>query len=110
MPAAWLASGVAFYYSRDEDWSLDYAVFFAVNAGLGVGYGDYVPDRPVTKVFTVCFSVVGTSLILGGLVFHLERGVEVVDGLWRDEHGAPSTFQSIPEAAWWCRVTATQLV
>ena len=50
------------------------------------------------------------TLILGGLVFHLERGVEVVDGLWRDEHGAPSTFQSIPEAAWWCLVTATPLV
>ena len=70
--AAWLAAGVSFYYYCDEDWSLDYAVFFAVNAGLGVGYGDYVPDRPVTKVFTVCFSVVGTSLIMGGLGIFFE--------------------------------------
>ena len=90
--AAWLASGVAFYYYCDEDWSLDYAIFFAINAGLGVGYGDYVPDRPVTKVFTVAFSVVGTSLIMGGLGIFFEMltqhqdqlhfGLNIAVGIW----------------------------
>ena len=70
--AAWLTSGIAFYYYCDEGWTLNYAFFFAVNAGLGVGYGDYLPDRRVTKLFTVAFSVVGTSLIMGGLGIFFE--------------------------------------
>ncbi len=50
-------------------------------------------------------------LIVGGLVFHAERGsgpdVLSPAGSWIDEHGEESTFQSIPDGAWWCLVTVT---
>ena len=46
-------------------------------------------------------------LVLGGLMFHAEKGVRVVDGHWVDADGATSGYQSIPDAAYWCLVTVT---
>ena len=65
---AWMLIGVAFYYFCDEHWDATYAWFFAVNVGLGVGYGKYMITENSTKYFTVVFVMVGTSLIMGGLV------------------------------------------
>ena len=65
---AWMLIGVAFYYFCDEHWDATYAWFFAVNVGLGVGYGKYMLTNNSTKYFTVVFVMVGTSLIMGGLV------------------------------------------
>lgn len=64
----WMLSGVAFYYFCDEHWDATYSWFFAVNVGLGVGYGKYMLTENSTKYFTVVFCMVGTSLIMGGLV------------------------------------------
>ena len=65
-------------------------------------------QRCATALRLLLFLLLLQILILGGLVFHLERGPSVVDGMWRDADGiTPSTFQSIPEAAWWCLVTVT---
>ena len=63
----WLVSGATFFCYCDVGWTPLYAWFFAVNAGLGVGYGDKMPTIDSTKYFTVAFSLVGTSLIMGGL-------------------------------------------
>ena len=64
---AWLGSGMAFYYFCDEGWTPAYSVFFAVNVGLGVGYGEFMPTRPATKYFTSFYCLVGTSVVMGGL-------------------------------------------
>ena len=65
-------------------------------------------QRCATALRLLLFLLLLQILILGGLVFHLERGPSVVDGMWRNDDGiTPSTFQSIPEAAWWCLVTVT---
>lgn len=63
--------------------------------------------RCATALRLLLFLLLLQILILGGLVFHLERGPSVKDGLWSNEDGNPSTFQSIPEAMWWCLVTVT---
>ena len=48
------------------------------------------------------------TLILGGLVFHLETDLDNLEnGAWMQADGSRSQFQSIPAAAWWCLVTVT---
>ena len=46
-------------------------------------------QRCATALRLLLFLLLLQILILGGLVFHLERGPSVVDGMWRDEDGAP---------------------
>lgn len=67
MLVVWLLCGVTFYYTCDEGWSLLYSWFFAVNVGLGVGYGQHMLTLDSTKYFTCVFALVGTSLISGAL-------------------------------------------
>ena len=45
----WMLVGVAFYYFCDEHWDATYSWFFAVNVGLGVGYGKYMLTENLTK-------------------------------------------------------------
>ena len=58
----------------------------------------------------LCFFLLLELVILGGLVFHAERGSgpnTPRDGVWVRGDGQPATFQSIPDAAWWTLVTLT---
>ena len=49
-----------------EGWGIGKGVYFAFITGLTIGYGDFVPTRPLTQVLSV---VIGFSgIALGGLV------------------------------------------
>ena len=49
-----------------EGWGIGKGVYFAFITGLTIGYGDYVPTRPLTQILAV---VIGFSgIALGGLV------------------------------------------
>ena len=45
-------------------------------------------QRCATALRLLLFLLLLQILILGGLVFHLERGPSVIDGMWRNEDGA----------------------
>ena len=68
----WLMASTLVFYSADEDWTLNYAFFFATNVGLGVGYGEYLPTTNLTKYYTSFMCLIGTSLAMGGLVAFFE--------------------------------------
>ena len=59
----------------------------------------------------LCFFLVLELVIIGGLVFHAERGDRPLDlsddGKWQTYDGEDAVFQSIPDAAWWTLVTVT---
>lgn len=62
----------------------------------------------------LCFFLVLDLVIVGGLVFHAERGNgpnEVVNStsglMWVRADAKPAVFQSIPDAMWWALVTVT---
>jgi voltage-gated potassium channel len=52
------------YYSFAEGWSLVDSFYFSVISLLTVGYGDFVPTTPFTKMFTVFYLILGASLLL----------------------------------------------
>jgi hypothetical protein len=60
----WAVGGML-VYAAYEDWTNTQALFYAVNVGLGVGYGKYNVSTPFTKVFTVFYCLVGSSFIAG---------------------------------------------
>jgi voltage-gated potassium channel len=56
----------------------------------------------------LCFFLVLDLLIVGGLVFHAERGHGPLrDGKWYFDNDTVAEFQSIPDAAWFALVTVT---
>jgi hypothetical protein len=51
---------------RVEGWPLSEAIYFAYVSGLTIGYGDLVPNEPLSRVLAI---VVGfTGILLTGLV------------------------------------------
>ncbi|KAK4536744.1 hypothetical protein CDCA_CDCA09G2769 [Cyanidium caldarium] len=61
---AYLSTGTAFY-SFAESWSPIDALYFVVQAGLNVGYGDMQPTNPLSRLFTAAYLLAG-NLLLGG--------------------------------------------
>ena len=56
-----LACGSVFYW-QIERWSLLDSLYFCVMTVSTVGYGDLVPTTPVSKVFTIGFTLLGIGL------------------------------------------------
>lgn len=46
-----------------EGWTLGQGVYFAFVTGLTIGYGDFVPHRPLTQVLAVAIGFLGIILI-----------------------------------------------
>lgn len=56
--------GTAFYRQM-EGWSVIDALYFSVITLTTVGYGDFSPTSPVSKIFTVCYIFVGLGILAG---------------------------------------------
>lgn len=77
---AYLSAGVAFY-SMVEGWDYSDALYFCVVTMTTVGYGDLTPTEDASKLFTVCYILIGLSLVatsLGVLVGELQGTVDAV--------------------------------
>mmetsp|Transcript_13750 Transcript_13750/g.20513 ORF Transcript_13750/g.20513 Transcript_13750/m.20513 type:complete len:328 (+) Transcript_13750:69-1052(+) len=59
--------GTCFYRFCDEDFTTVYALFYSVNVGLGVGYGDLHIRDVFTKWFTVFYMMLGSSLVISSM-------------------------------------------
>ncbi|GAB0494699.1 hypothetical protein MMPV_005995 [Pyropia vietnamensis] len=66
--AAHIATAVVVYHIL-EGWSWTDCVYFTVVSLLTVGFGDLVPTKVSTKVFTCCFAFVSIALITAALSF-----------------------------------------
>lgn len=74
----------ALFYRREEGWSFINALYFAVSTASTVGYGDLTPSHLISKIFTIVFIILSTTLTLysislvaqKGIIFHLHKKKE----------------------------------
>ena len=45
-----------------EGWRIDESIYFAFVSGLTIGYGDFAPDGPLTRVLAIAIGVCGVLL------------------------------------------------
>lgn len=58
------------FYCLHEGWSVLDSLYFTVETGLTIGYGDFVPTTAVSKVFTMLYTMlaVGLFFTVGGML------------------------------------------
>ncbi len=57
-----LAGGTVFYHNL-EGWTWLDSLYFCVVALLTIGFGDFVPTTPASKIFTIAYLFIGVGLI-----------------------------------------------
>lgn len=60
-----------------EGWSILEAVYFAFVSGLTIGYGDFAPTRPLTRILAIGIGLTGVLLV--GLIVAL--AVRALEGV-----------------------------
>lgn len=63
------------FYSVAESWSPVDALYFVVQAGLNVGYGDIQPTREISRLFTAGFVLLGNLLLGGALAIFVQQAL-----------------------------------
>ncbi len=58
-----------------EDWSILEAIYFTFVSGLTIGYGDFAPTRPLTRVLAIGIGLTGV-LLVGLIVAMAVRALE----------------------------------
>lgn len=73
-----LFGAVAFHWL--EDWSWIDSFYFVVVTLTTIGYGDFVPTTPVTKLLTIFYGVNGVVVLLTFFdIIRRVRGMELPD-------------------------------
>ncbi|VEU35748.1 unnamed protein product [Pseudo-nitzschia multistriata] len=74
----WMMTGTLFY-SFVNDWPIPQSFFYAVDAGMSIGFcTDVVETKLVSKSFTIIFIVLGASVVGGALALFMQDLVEGV--------------------------------
>ncbi len=73
-----LVTGTLFY-STVEGWPLIDSLYFSVVTLTTVGFGDLVPTKPVSKVFTIVYVLVGVGLLAALLRWIVRRSLGIGD-------------------------------
>ena len=72
----WVSVG-SLFYSVCNDWPLHQAFFYAVDAGMSIGFCTQVYEtKLVSKAFTIAYILLGASVIVGALALFLQEAVE----------------------------------
>lgn len=61
------------FYARVEGWGVLNSLYFSVITLTTVGYGDFSPQTPAGKIFTMIYIMVGLGLISGFVILLAER-------------------------------------
>jgi len=70
--AGFLALGT-WFYARVEGWGVLDSLYFSVITLTTVGYGDFSPQTPAGKIFTMIYVLIGLGLISGFVFLLAER-------------------------------------
>jgi Ca2+-binding EF-hand superfamily protein len=74
----WIASGTLFY-SYCNQWPLAQSFFYAVDAGMSIGFcTDVHETKLVSKAFTIVYILLGASVVGGALALFIQDAVEGV--------------------------------
>lgn len=72
----WVTSGTLFY-SFCNDWPLPQSFFYAVDAGMSIGFcTDVAEIKLVSKAFTIVYILLGASVVSGALALFIQDAVE----------------------------------
>lgn len=71
----------AVFYRSIEGWNLIDSLYFTISTASTVGYGDFAPSHEISKIFTIVFIILSTTLTLysislvaqKGIIFHLHK-------------------------------------
>ena len=71
----------ALFYRHTEGWSIINALYFTISTASTVGYGDLTPSHESSKIFTMIFIILSTTLTLysislvaqKGIIFHMHK-------------------------------------
>jgi voltage-gated potassium channel len=58
-----LIAGGTWFYAVAEGWSVTDALYFSVVTLTTIGFGDLVPTRDLTRIFTVVYSLLGIGVL-----------------------------------------------
>lgn len=58
-----LFSGTIFY-NKTEGWSYTDSYYFSTMTLTTIGYGDFAPTKPITKMFTSIYALIGVAVML----------------------------------------------
>jgi hypothetical protein len=72
-----------------EGWPIGASAYFTFVTGLTIGYGDFVPSRPLTRVATVLIGFIG--ILMTGLIAAL--GVRALQVATEDQDSAAGRGQ-----------------
>lgn len=74
--AIWIGTGTLFY-SICNDWPLPQSFFYAVDAGMSIGFcTDVAETKLVSKAFTIVYILLGASVVGGALALFIQDAVE----------------------------------
>lgn len=73
----WITAGTLFY-SFYNDWPLPQSFFYAVDAGMSIGFcvEEVYETKLVSKAFTIIFILLGASVISGALALFIQDSLE----------------------------------
>jgi Ca2+-binding EF-hand superfamily protein len=72
----WVSSGTLFY-SYCNDWPIPQSFFYAVDAGMSIGFcTDVAEKKLVSKAFTIVYILLGASVVGGALALFIQDAVE----------------------------------
>jgi len=64
LAASTLLIGTTFYHYI-EKWAWIDSLYFSTITLTTIGYGDFVPTTPLSKIFTIFYIIIGIGIILG---------------------------------------------
>jgi Ca2+-binding EF-hand superfamily protein len=80
----WITTGTLFY-SICNDWPVPQSFFYAVDAGMSIGFcTDVVETKLVSKTFTIFYILLGASVVGGALALFIQDSVEGISDNQRD--------------------------
>lgn len=57
-----LLVGGTFFYQQAQGWTILDSLYFCVMTISTIGYGDLVPTTPLSKMFTIAYTILGIGL------------------------------------------------
>ena len=79
-----LVGGGTLWYALTEGWEWNFSFFYAVRAGLAVGFTTFVTPSESSAGFGIVFTVASTLVVAGALALYLSVALAARDAVRRD--------------------------